>query len=150
LGPSDVSEPPLGCDTNVTIRTITGFPQSPLTNVLRDFVFCFPRSLIVDEVSLPGTPVGIFPQVATTLRTLLQFELNNPTNINDPTSLATFVYVGQSTDGFLALRTLNTTLAQPQPLDLTDGITVFEPALIPQTNPVVSFYQQLPFTIQNL
>src|SRR5262249_30876989 len=107
LGPSDVLAPPTGSDTNVTIRIITGLPSAPVTNVLRGFTLIFPRPLIVDETFMPpALPAGAAPQIPTSLRTLLQFRLNNPTNINDPTTLATFVYLGKSTDGNLGLRTL--------------------------------------------
>jgi hypothetical protein len=152
LGPSDVLSPPSGFDTNVTIRVITGFPQSPITNVFHSNVFYYPRPLIVDEVfQPPAIPAGLAPQIPTTLRSLLQFQVNNPTNLNDPASLATFVYLGRSTDGLLGLRTLNPSLAFPQPLRLEDGLTAFQPTLIPQSSPVAIFFDQmLPFTIFNL
>ena len=55
------------------------------------------------------------------------------------------------TDGYLGLRTLNTTLDLTRPLQLIGGLRVFEPTLIPQVTPVARFFDQMPpFPIPNL
>lgn len=163
LGRNDTMPVAASFNSNVTVRVITGLPQNPQTNVLPAFRLVLPRLLVHDEVFVPpavparvalqgvfvppALPAGAAPQVPTTPGTLLQFLLNNPTNVNDPATVATFMFLGQSTDGRTGLRTLNTALgalAGARPVRLPDQVKVFQPVLAGS-----GFDAVLPFHIPN-
>ena len=129
LGRNDRIPPAETFNSDVTIRIITGLPGTPRTNDLA-VRLVRPRLLVHDEVFMPpALPAGAAPAVPTTPRTLLQFLLNNPTNENDPATVATFMFLGQSADGRTGLRTLNTAMGSVAagPLRLADGVRVFQP-----------------------
>ena len=149
LGPSKSAPPAVGFSSNVLVRVITGLPGAPQTNTLPTFQLLRPRLLIHDEVLVaPALPAGAAPQVVTSPGTLLQFRLNSPANVNDPATVATFMFQGQSTDGRTVLRTLNSALralATSPPLRLSGQVRVFQP-----NSNGVGFEAMTPFQLLNL
>ena len=146
LGRSDRIPPAATFSSNVTVRVITGLPTNPVTNIL-GLRLLRPRLLVHDEVFVPpALPAGAALAVPTTPRTLLQFLLNNPANTNDPATVATFMFLGQSTDGHTGLRTLNTALGSVAsgPLRMDGQVRVFQPALTGG-----NFEAVLPFHLPN-
>jgi uncharacterized repeat protein (TIGR03803 family) len=111
--------------------TVTRANQAPVV-IERLFKFIYPYLLLYDQVVVPPAfvPQQILPQY----------------NLNRRLDVRSFFFLGKSEDGMVGVRTLNTSLAFPQPLSLETNLFVFEPNL------PASLFREIttPFHIQNL